>query len=261
MPVGSVRRSSTAPEATRSKSVRLAYSSRRAAVLRMSPTKTICRRRSPSSPAVTVPPWRPPRKAGQRPEVAPVPGPVARDGLADQEEAAHAVGPAQARLHRPGDDDLVARVLVDLAVGLEHRLGQLVHDAAEQIEVAGAPEALRELGRAREVHEQEDALLRLGPVVDAGDEVAQDVRADHAVHLEDELDGDRDHREEGHRVDQVGLPEAQEEAAGSRLVTTWPAARPTKNRTSTIALLSARSARKVSRRNQGRARPSRTNSR
>jgi len=49
-------------------------------------------------------------------------------------------------------------------------------------------------------------------VIDTRDEVAEDVGAYHAVHLEDELHGDRDHREEGHRVDQVGLPEAQEEA-------------------------------------------------
>jgi hypothetical protein len=79
------------------------------------------------------------------------------------------------------------------------------------LEVAGAAEALRELGRAGQVHEQEDALLRLRPGVDARDEVPQHVAADHPVHLQDELDGDPDDHEEGHRVDQVGVGEAHQE--------------------------------------------------
>src|SRR6266851_4467792 len=118
---------------------------------------------------------------GARPEVALVAGRVARDRGADQEEAADAVGRPQAPRHRPGDDDLVARVLVDLSLGLEHGLGQVVHHAAEQLEVPGAAEALRELGRAGQVHEQEDALLRLGPRIDAGHEVPQYVAADHTA--------------------------------------------------------------------------------
>src|SRR5262245_39065456 len=79
-------------------------------------------------------------------EIALVAGGIAPDGRADLEEAADAAGFQQAGHHRPGDDDLVARVLVDLSAGLEHRLRQIVHKAAEQLEVAGAAEP--QIGRA-----------------------------------------------------------------------------------------------------------------
>lgn len=59
---------------------------------------------------------------------------VALDGGADVEEAADAAGLAQALVLAPGDDDLVTRVLVDLAAGLEHGLGQSVDEAAQQLE-------------------------------------------------------------------------------------------------------------------------------
>src|SRR5438034_4574664 len=94
-----------------------------------------------------------------------VAGRVARHDRVDPEEAVDAVGPAQAGLERPRDHDLVARVLVDLPFRLEHRLRQIVHEAAEQLEVAGAAQPLRQLGRTLEIQKEEDALLRLRAVV------------------------------------------------------------------------------------------------
>jgi len=163
----------------------------------MSPTKTICCRRVAQLAGGDGTAVEAAAEGGTHPELALVPGRIGRDRGADQEEAADAVGGAQAPLGGPGDDDLVARVLVDLSLGQQHRLGEIVHHAAEQLEVAGAAEALGELGRAGQVHEQEDALLRLGPRVDASDEVPQHVATDHPVHLQDEVDGDRDDHEEG----------------------------------------------------------------
>jgi hypothetical protein len=66
-------------------------------------------------------------------------------------------------------------VLVDLALGLEHRFRQVVDEAAKEVEVARAAQALGELRGTLEVEEQEDAVLELRPMVDAGHEVPQDV--------------------------------------------------------------------------------------
>ena len=154
----------------------------------------------------------PAAKAGHGAEVVLVPASAPLDGGPDREKASDAVGRAGARLDRPGDHDLVPRVLIDVPLRLEHRLRQVVDEAAEQLEVSGAAQSLRELCGALEVEEEKDALLRLRPVVDAGREIAQDVRANHAVHLEDELDREREHGEERYGIGQVGVGEARDKA-------------------------------------------------
>src|SRR5437762_12470065 len=108
----------------------------------------------------------PAAKAGHDPEVVLVPAPAALDGGPDREKASDAVGRACACLDRPGDHDLVPGVLIDLSLRLEHRLRQVVDEAAEQLEVSGAAQSLRELCGALEVEDEKDALLRLRPVVD-----------------------------------------------------------------------------------------------
>src|SRR5262245_23911102 len=157
-------------------------------------------------------------EAGHGAEIALVARSTATHDRADRKEAADAVGLVHACLGGPGDHDLVARILVDLRPGFEDRLGQVVHELAQQLEVARAAQALGELRGALEVEEQEDAVLPLGPMIDAGHEVAQDVGADDADHLEKELDRDRQEREVGQRVDEVRLGKAGEEA-------TWVQAR------------------------------------
>ena len=81
----------------------------------------------------------------------------------------------------------------------------------EAWETPGAPQPLRELRGAFEIEEEEDALLRPRTVVDARYEVAQHVGADQTVHLEHEVDRDREHDEEGQGIDQVGVGEARQE--------------------------------------------------
>src|SRR5690349_23066394 len=61
-------------------------------------------------------------EGGARAELALVARRPRRDRVADEEEAAHAVGAAQPGLERPGHHHLVARVLVDVAARLQHRL-------------------------------------------------------------------------------------------------------------------------------------------
>src|SRR5215472_2927910 len=112
---------------------------------------------------------------------------MAGHGGADAEEAADAVGRTESRVQPPRHHDFIARVLVDLRVGLQHGLGQVVHEAAEQLEVPRAPQLLGETGGTLEVEDEEDALLGAGVMKDARHEIAEDVGADQAVHLEDEL--------------------------------------------------------------------------
>ena len=57
---------------------------------------------------------------------------------------------------------------------------------------------------------------RTRPVVDAGHEVAQHVGADHAVHLQEELEREGEHHEVRQRVEQVRVAEARYEARADR---------------------------------------------
>src|SRR5205823_12997713 len=78
---------------------------------------------------------QPAAKSRERPEVSLVPGRAAGERSPDGEEAADAIGVAHAGGERPGHHDLVARVLVDLALRLDHGVREVVHEATQQLEV------------------------------------------------------------------------------------------------------------------------------
>src|SRR6266851_3564335 len=146
-------------------------------------------------------------KAGHDAEVPGVHVRRELDGLPDEEKAPDAVGVADTSAEGPGDDDFIARVLVDLAARFEDGLREAVHDAPEKLEVPGAAQPFRVRRRIGEVEEEEDALLGSRPVIDAGDEVPENARPDHAVHLDQELDRESEHNEKRQRVGQVRVRE------------------------------------------------------
>src|SRR4030095_10331519 len=145
------------------------------------------------------------------PEIAFVSGCAAGDSLTHLKKAAHAVACPHAVFDPPGHHDLVAGVLVYLPFGLKYRFRQIVHATSEQLEVAGASQSFGKLRRTLEIEEQKDAPFGRRPVVNAREEISQHVGADHAVHLNDELDRDGQDGEEWQCVDQVTLGEARHE--------------------------------------------------
>src|SRR5207247_433394 len=74
-------------------------------------------------------------EAGHRSELELVAVRGALDGRADAEKASDTVGQAHTDLEGPRNDDLIARILIDLSFRLEHRLRQVVDEAAKQLEV------------------------------------------------------------------------------------------------------------------------------
>lgn len=61
--------------------------------------------------------------------------------------------------HRPGDDDLVADILVDITFELEQRFFQFFDEFLEQRSVANWADPFRDSGGVDQVQEEKDALL------------------------------------------------------------------------------------------------------
>ena len=142
------------------------------------------------------------------------------NALAHEEDAAQAVPLAQAAIDRPRHHRLVADVLVDLAAGLQHGLGDVVEEIVLEVVEAQRPQPLGDRRRVREVEEHEDAVLGDGAMIAAQQEVHQRARPQHPVELPHDVDDEADQREDHQR---------QHEAAAAHEVAILPGAEVTQH--------------------------------
>jgi len=91
--------------------------------------------------------------------------------VADGEEAAQATLALHALGQFPAHADLVADVLVDVAFGIDHRVGDVGVHLVQELEIAHVADLLGDGGAGAHVEEHEDAQFLAGLVV-AAHEVA-----------------------------------------------------------------------------------------
>src|SRR5262249_26153250 len=109
--------------------------------------------------------------------------------LFDAEEAAERAGARPSVGFPPRDADLVADVLVDLAAVVVHGVGGQHEDPIEKMMDARGPEALGQPRGARDIDEQEEAMLLPWAVVPPQHPVAQRPTANDLAELEYEEEG------------------------------------------------------------------------
>src|SRR3989454_2256866 len=138
-------------------------------------------------------------EAGDDPVAGEIPGLALVDPLADEKDAAQAVGLAQAALDRPRHHRLVTDVLIDLAARLQHGLGDVVKEIVLEVVEAQGPQPGGDGGGVVQVQEHEDPVLGHRAVVTAQQQVHQRARAQHSVELPDEVDDEAHQREDRQR--------------------------------------------------------------
>jgi len=126
--------------------------------------------------------------------VAPLLDPLPRD-----ERTAQAVAVGN-RAVRPGQDDLVADILVDLRAAFEGRVRDVAEEVVQQLVEQDRAQALGQPGRVAHVDQQEGPLLAARLHVAAGEQVLQRAEAQQHADLEHHVGP---HRHDG-REDQRG---------------------------------------------------------
>lgn len=113
--------------------------------------------------------------------------------LFDGEEAAQRSGVAFGILaQRPGNDDLVADIGVDLPVVVGNRLVDVEEEPGDQIMHPELAELLRERGRVGDVEKHDDPLFASRPMVGSEQKATEHAAADHPAELEDRANKQRD---------------------------------------------------------------------
>src|SRR5215813_8978563 len=142
---------------------------------------------SPISPVMTAPAWSAALSSGATPK----PRRCLREGGRNAEEASDRTCLCPPFRDRPRDHDLVADVLVDLAVGVGDRVrGEPEHLVQEPVD-GGGPDALGQRRRAGDIDEEEEPFLEARPMVAREHDVAQDAPSYNPADLEHEEHGER----------------------------------------------------------------------
>ena len=110
---------------------------------------------------------------GQEAIVLFVIGPSLVQVCAHRKETEQATRPRHPPCQRPGDDDLIAYVLVDLSPMPHDRRREIGVVIAQEVEIAHMPQLLGQRGGRLHIEKEENALLFSGAVVPARDEVEQ----------------------------------------------------------------------------------------
>jgi len=118
---------------------------------------------------------------------------VARDDVADDERAGEAVAVGQRSIDWPGQDRLVANVLVDLGVAFQRRVGDVAQEPVQQLVEADRPEPLGKPRRVAHIDQQEHALLAPRLDVAPGQQVLERAESQQPADLDDQV-ADQGHR-------------------------------------------------------------------
>ena len=128
---------------------------------------------------------------------------VPLDEVARDEGAAQALAVGD-RGAVPGEDRLVADILVDLAVAFERGVGDVAEEVVQQLVEQHRPQPLGQAGRVPHVDQQEGALLAPRLDVAAGEQVLERAEAQQAADLEHHVGAHRhDHGEDHRRAERI----------------------------------------------------------
>src|SRR5262245_41912886 len=135
-------------------------------------------------------------------------GPRGLESRFDCAEACNRPSPGPPFPVEPGDDHFVAHVLVDLAPVVGNGICRLQEDAIQELMDGNGADALGQSGGARDVDEEEEALLAAGPVIPAQYPVAQGSLADDLADLEheDERPGHPEREDHGYELQASSPP-------------------------------------------------------
>ena len=102
----------------------------------------------------------------------------------DDEGAGEALAVGHGAIVRPGQDGLVADILVDLGVAFQSGVGDVAEEVVQQLMEADGAQPLGKPGRVLHVDQQEDPLLALRLDIAAGQQVLERAVAQQAADLE-----------------------------------------------------------------------------
>jgi len=124
---------------------------------------------------------------------------VGVDEVAGDERAGQAIAIGQGALAGPGQDRLVADVLVDRCAAFQGGIGDVAEELVQQFMETDRTQPLGQAGRILHVDQQESLLLALGLHVAAGQQVLQRAEAQQGAHLEHQVRQHRHRHSEDHR--------------------------------------------------------------
>ncbi len=134
----------------------------------VSPRITISRFMSPISPTTSGPACSAAAQPRLGAESAVVVAAPQGERVGDGEQAGDAGAVAGAARERPGDDDLVPDIAVDLAAGLDHGIGDVEEDAVEEAMEVCVAEPFGDRGRIVEIEETARSLRLRRAADDSG---------------------------------------------------------------------------------------------
>src|SRR5499425_2507444 len=159
-----------------------------------------------------------PSHVGRHPELTQEIGRRRRESRLDGDETPDGPRPGPSLFLHPGNDHLIAHVLVDLAPVVVDGIRRQQEDAIEKAVNGHGADTLGERGGARDVDEQKEPFLSARPVVPAHHPVAQGPPPDDPTYLEQEDHGagDREREDDGDELRGSG-PEGHMDEPGAWL--------------------------------------------